>query len=52
MPKLIKKPMDVKEYKALKVALGTNKFDSIIKSMESNKKKNIEEIFIKKKPKK
>ena len=30
--------MDVKEYKALKVALGTNKFDSIIKSMESKKR--------------
>jgi hypothetical protein len=52
MPKLITKPMDVKEYKALKVALGTDKFDSIIKKMETDKKKNIEDIFIKKKPKK
>ena len=52
MPKLIQRPMDVKEYKALKKALNTTHFDSIIKSMEKNKKKNIEDIFVKKKVKK
>lgn len=52
MPKIIERPINVKEYKALKIALGTNKFDSIIKKMESDKNKNIEDIFIKKKPRK
>ena len=51
MPKLIQIPIDVKEYKALKKAMNTNKFDSIIKSMEKTKSKNIEDIFVKKKSK-
>lgn len=52
MPKIIDRPIDVKEYKALKKALGTKKFDTIIAKMEKDKNKNIEEIFVKKNRKK
>ena len=52
MPKIIDRPIDVKEYKALKKALGTKKFDTIIAAMEKGKNKNIEEIFVKKNRKK
>ena len=52
MPKIIDRPIDVREYKALKKALGTKRFDTLIATMEKNKNKNIEEIFLKKKSKK
>ena len=52
MPKIIERPINVNEYKALKKALGTKRFDSIIENMERSKKKNIEEIFMKKNRKK
>jgi len=50
-PVKIEKKLKVEDYKSMKKLLDTNIYDNTIKQMERDKKKNIENIFNKKKTK-